>query len=123
MELSEEFKNQMAKPGNNLNPWGRTGKDGTKGFSLKSSYKRWLKTLPPEEQNKVWSGLFLKAKRGDIAAIKLFIELNDEVINSQRLLPDEVGGTTNQLIINIPAKEQIPDLNSSEPLINPEGNE
>ena len=121
MELSEEFKNQMAKPGNSLNPWGRTGKDGTKGFSLKSSYKRWLKTLSPEEQNKMWNGLFLKAKRGDISAIKLFIELNDEVINTQRILPDELAGTTNQLIINMPAKEEVPALPQTE--INKLGNE
>lgn len=66
------------KPGEARNPWGLHGKDGTKGFSLKENYRMWLSKLNEKDRAEIWKGLYLKAIKGDINAIKLLVSLNDE---------------------------------------------
>ena len=83
------------------NPWGRRGKDQNSGFSLKESYRRFLSTLDEDAQNAVWTGLYVKATTGDVAAIKLFVEMNGEVVSEQVQVQD--NGT--RIIIQMPPKD------------------
>jgi len=89
--------------GRNINPMGRKGKDGTKGLSLKGSYKKFLENMPIEEHDKVWLGLLRKCRDGDTAAIKLMIELNGEQVNDKLL---DVVESSAKIVINIPHIEE-----------------
>lgn len=85
------------------NPAGRKGKDGKGGFSLKESYRRYLSTLDENAQNAVWTGLYLKATTGDVPAIKLFVEMNGELVNEQIQVQDNGA----KIIIQMPPMEDI----------------
>lgn len=95
-----------ATKGEVRNPAGRKGKDGTGGFSLKESYRRFLSTMDQDAQNAVWSGLYLKACGGDVPAIKLFVELNGEIVNEQVQVQD--NGT--RIVIQMPPKDDGTDV-------------
>lgn len=66
-----------------LNPDGKKGKTGDKGLSLKASYKKYINSLPASDHDKIWAGLFHKCRTGDVAAIRLLVELNDEQVNEK----------------------------------------
>lgn len=66
------------KKGECRNPWGRSGKDGNGGFSLKTNYQTWLSHLSDRERDEIWKGLYAKAIAGDPSAIKLLVSLNNE---------------------------------------------
>lgn len=83
------------------NKYGRKGKDGNGGFSLKESYRKFLSTLDEDAQNAVWTGLYIKATSGDVSAIKLFVEMNGEIVNEQVQVQD--NGT--RIIIQMPPKD------------------
>lgn len=89
--------------GKNINPAGRKGKNGDKGLSLKGSYKKFLEKLAPEDHDKVWLGLLRKCRDGDVASIKLMIELNGEQVNDKLL--DAVESSA-KIVINIPHIEE-----------------
>lgn len=86
------------KPGEVRNPYGRKGKDGKGGITLKGEFRDYIKSISAEERNAVWIGLYTKAMLGDVAAIKLWVELNGEQINEQ-LVQSESGA---KIVINIP---------------------
>lgn len=83
------------------NPWGRKGKQGDGGLSLKESYRKFLNHLSEDEQNAVWMGLYTKAMLGDVQAIKLFVEMNGEQVNEQVQVQD--NGT--RIVIQMPPKD------------------
>lgn len=68
------------QPGEVRNKYGRAGKDGTGGFSLKATLKNYLNNLPKAEKDNFFSGLYRKVREGDVAAIKLIAELNGEMV-------------------------------------------
>jgi hypothetical protein len=86
------------------NSWGRNGKDGNGGMSLKSSYKEYINKLPNTEHDKIWSGLFQKCRSGDVAAIRLLVELNDEQINEKMVISGNGLG-----VVILPQKEEPKD--------------
>lgn len=61
------------------NPYGKRGKSGFGGFSLKNNLKCFLSMLTPTQRNNFFNGLYTKATEGDVQAIKLMAELNDEM--------------------------------------------
>lgn len=65
--------------GANLNPAGRKGKDGTKGFSLKNALKKQLNELSDFQKDKFFLNLLVKAIEGDEKSIRLILEMNDEI--------------------------------------------
>lgn len=84
-----------------LNPDGKKGKTGDKGLSLKASYKKYINSLPPSDHDKIWAGLFHKCRTGDVAAIRLLVELNDEQVN-EKITAEDDGA---RIIIHIPKQE------------------
>jgi len=97
----EAGKDTQIKPGEVKNPYGRKGKDGTGGVSLKNEFKSYLNRLSQSERDAVWTGLFTKAMLGDVPALKMWVELNGEQINEQKI--EATAGA--QIIINIPQAE------------------
>lgn len=83
------------------NPHGKKGKSGTGGLSLKTSYKRYINSLPASDHDKIWAGLFHKCRTGDVAAIRLLIELNDEQVN-EKITAEDDGA---RIVIHIPKQE------------------
>lgn len=67
------------KPGEVHNKYGRCGKDHKGGFSLKTAMKTFLAALDDKQRNNFFNGLYTKATGGDVQAIKLMAELNDEM--------------------------------------------
>lgn len=57
---------------------GRHNKQGTGGLSFKTLLRAYMDSLPPKELLHFYDGLYTKALSGDVAAIKLMAELNDE---------------------------------------------
>lgn len=88
------------KPGEVRNPWGRSGKDGNQGFSLKYTFKRFLQDLTPDKIELIWKALYAKSLEGDTKSIELMVKLNDEVLEAHNNL-----AANEQIIINIPAKD------------------
>lgn len=89
------------KPGEVKNPYGRKGKDGQGGVSLKHEFKAFLNRLSVDERDAVWNGLYMKAMTGDVPALKMLVELNGEVVNEQQI--EATSGA--QIVINIPPTE------------------
>lgn len=85
------------------NPNGRKGKDGNGGITLKGEFRNYIKNISEDERNAVWTGLYTKAMLGDVAAIKLWVELNGE-----RVVEDvqvDTGSNGPKIIIQMPAME------------------
>ena len=94
--------NPMKKGDPTRNPYGRKGKDGTGGFSLLGSYRKFIEAAPKESIDAIWQGLIFKAQTGDVKSIELLLRMRNESI---------IAETNNiesgpQIIINMPAKEQ-----------------
>ena len=89
------------KGGEVANIYGRRGKSGTGGLSLKNEFKKFITNISEDERNAVWTGLYTKAMLGDVAAIKLWVELNGEQVNEQVQVQD--NGT--RIIIQMPPKD------------------
>lgn len=87
------------------NPHGRKGKDGTGGITLKGEFRDFIKRVSKDERDAVWIGLMTKAMQGDTQAIKLWVELNGEVVNEQVQVQD--NGT--RIIIQMPPKDESSD--------------
>ena len=85
------------------NPYGRKGKDGTGGITLKGEFRDYIKNATKEQRDAVWVGLWNKAMSGDVAAIKLWVELNGEQVNEQKV--EATSGA--QIVINIPPAEEV----------------
>lgn len=85
------------------NPNGRKGKDGTGGVTLKGEFKRYLQGRSVEERDAVWTGLWTKAMLGDVAAIKLWVELNGEKIIED--VQVDTGDKGPKIIIQMPPME------------------
>lgn len=83
------------------NPYGRKGKDGKGGITLKGEFRNYIQNISKEERDAVWLGLYTRAMSGDVAAIKLWVELNGEQVNEQ-LVQSESGA---KIVINIPKAE------------------
>lgn len=83
------------------NPHGRKGKDGKGGITLKGEFRDYIQSATKEQRDAVWIGLWNKAMSGDVAAIKLWVELNGEQVNEQ-LVQSESGA---KIVINIPKAE------------------
>lgn len=85
------------------NPYGRKGKDGKGGLSLKNEFKRFIENMEEADRDAVWAGLWMRATTGDVSAIKLFVELNDE-----KIVSDAPPATDNgpKIIIQIPEIEK-----------------
>lgn len=62
------------------NPYGRKGADGTGGFSLLTSYRKYIENAPPEAISAIWQGLIFKAQAGDTKAIELLLRMRNESI-------------------------------------------
>lgn len=92
-----------AKPGDIKNPNGRKGKDGTKGLSLKNEFKQYINRISADERDAVWTGLYTKAMMGDVAAIKLWVELNGERVVDDIATETDTGIRVN---ITLPAKKE-----------------
>jgi len=106
---SENLK--PAKPGDVRNPWGRAGKNGMGGLSLKTNFRNWLNRIPEAQRQAIWDGLYRKACSGDAAAIKLMVSLNDECPDFQ---PDTTTDTSNQVTIVMPPKETVTIVKSKD---------
>lgn len=89
------------KPGEVKNPYGRKGKNGTGGVSLRTEFKAYLNRLSVDERDAVWAGLYNKAMLGDVPALKMLVELNGEQVNEQKI--EAASGA--QIVINIPQAE------------------
>lgn len=100
---AEGSKATRIKPGQVLNAAGRKGKDGTGGVSLKQEFKNFLNRLSPDERDAIWIGLMTKAMTGDVPATKLWVELNGEQVNEQKV--EATSGA--QIVINIPPAEEV----------------
>jgi hypothetical protein len=86
-----------------LNPNGRKGADGKGGVTLKSEFRNYIKSITTEERNAVWAGLYSKAMMGDVAAIKLWVELNGErVVDDVQVY---TGSNGPKIIIQMPPME------------------
>lgn len=96
-------KDTQIKKGEIKNPYGRKGKDGTGGVSLKQEFKNFLNRLSPDERDAIWIGLMTKAMTGDVPATKLWVELNGEQVNEQKV--EATSGA--QIVINIPPAEEV----------------
>ena len=85
------------------NPHGRKGADGKGGITLKGEFRDYIKNATKEQRDAVWVGLWNKAMSGDVAAIKLWVELNGE-----RIVDDvqvDTGSNGPKIIIQMPAME------------------
>lgn len=89
------------KKGDVLNPYGRGGKDGTKGLSLKNLLKARLAKMEKDEIDSFFEGLLLKARDGDHQAMKLLLLMNDEPLESVKVEAD----TGVRIQITMPAKD------------------
>jgi hypothetical protein len=69
------------KPGEVRNPTGRSGWDGEGGFSLKTSFKNYMKNAPPGAIEGIWAGLIMQAHQGNTNAVKMLVELIGEQVN------------------------------------------
>lgn len=96
-------KGKLIQKGEIKNPYGRKGKDGTGGVSLKQEFKNFLNRLSPDERDAIWIGLMTKAMTGDVPATKLWVELNGEQVNEQKV--EATSGA--QIVINIPPAEEV----------------
>lgn len=90
------------KKGDVLNPYGRGGKDGTKGLSLKNLLKARLAKMEKDEIDSFFEGLLLKARDGDHQAMKLLLLMNDEPLESVKV--EAESGV--KISISIPPKEE-----------------
>lgn len=91
------------KEGEVKNKFGRKGKSGTGGLSLKGEFRDYIQNATKEQRDAVWVGLWNKAMSGDVAAIKLWVELNGE-----RVVDDvhvDTGSNGPKIIIQMPAME------------------
>lgn len=91
------------KKGQVLNPWGRKGKSGTGGVSLKNSYQKFLNMLSPEHRQAIWDGLYRRACSGDATAIKLMVTLNGECPEFNQSTDSQAP----QLTIVMPPKDTV----------------
>lgn len=90
-----------AKDGDIRNKYGRKGKDGLGGFSLKMHLKQMLNKMEPDERDGFIAGLLLKASTGDVAAFKLVMEMNGEGDG----ITQEDGGL--RINVTLPPKEEV----------------
>lgn len=67
----------------------------------KASYRYYVQMLPPQAKNAVWQGLLGQAQMGNVAAIKMLIELGGEQVSE--IVNPNTGAA--QIIINIPKTE------------------
>ena len=95
-----------------MNPNGRAGKDG-KGktrLTLKGMMTTFLDTLSEDQRNLFFMGLYSKAINGDVQAIKLMAQLNDEFNTTTQV---EVGDSA-KVVVMIPKIETDEDENTEE---------
>lgn len=92
---------QPIKAGEVKNKYGRKGKDGTKGLSLKNLLKARLAKMEKDEIDSFFEGLLLKARDGDHQAMKLLLLMNDEPLESVKVEAD----TGVRIQITMPAKD------------------
>lgn len=62
---------------------GRKGFDGNGGYSLKTSFKNYIRNCPPGAVDEVWRGLINQAQSGNTNAIKMLVELSGEQVNDK----------------------------------------
>ena len=86
------------------NPYGRKGKSGLGGVSLKTSFKAYIASLDKYAQNDVWEGLYRRCCSGDPAAIKLLVSLNDECPD---YIPEVQGEQAPHITIVMPPKTAV----------------
>lgn len=91
------------------NPWGRKGKNGLGGFSIKSGAKAFLSLLDEEQRTNFFIGLYNKCLDGDVPAIKLMAELNSELDSNPKV---EVGSGA-QVVVMVPPREDDPKLGNT----------
>ena len=94
------------KKGECRNPYGRRGKDGKGGFSFKETLKSYLSKLDQETKDNFYIGLFSKAAAGDVPAIKLLAELNDELTTNAQI---DVGSGA-QVVVMVPPIDKEPAI-------------
>ena len=92
---------KLYQKGGVANPYGRGGKDGTKGLSLKTNLKNRLAKLSDAERESFFDGLLAKGAEGDVNAIKLMLMMNDEPLEQIKVEAD----TGVRISIQMPAKE------------------
>lgn len=100
------------KKGQVLNPDGRKGKNGKKGFSILGAFRNQINNeMDPMDFKMILNGLCDKAKAGDTKAIELLIKINNEKIEADNNNAQFNGPT---LIIHMPKKDEPSDIDPSE---------
>lgn len=96
-----------AKKGDVTNPWGRRGKSGCEGFTVKGLLKRTLERLTDQARESLLLGLIAKARVGDVQAIRLITELNDELLGTAAVLQGAVDEGV-RISVVMPKKTELP---------------
>lgn len=89
-----------AKKGDVRNPWGSKGKNGD-ALTLKRSYREYMNALSDADKMGVWHGLLEEGKKGNVAAIKMMIELGGEQVNDRLTEMAEIAANMPSLTIQI----------------------
>jgi hypothetical protein len=95
------------KKGEVRNPYGRRGKSGCEGFTMKGLLKRTLERLTDQARESLLLGLIAKARVGDVQAIRLITELNDELLGTAAVLKDAVDEGV-RISVSVPKKTDLP---------------
>lgn len=99
---TKEFLDNSVKKGEVRNPWGSYGKDGLPPFNLKKQLQRSLNMMDQKQRDSFFLGLLMKAREGDVNAIKLCALLNNEKLEDAKV---QVEGEGIKININVPARE------------------
>lgn len=89
-----------AQKGEVRNPWGTKGKNGD-SLRLKQSYRDFMTNISDKDKIAVWQGLLDEGKKGNVAAIKMLIELGGEQVNDRLTEMAELAANVPSLTIQI----------------------
>lgn len=102
---TKEFLDNSVKKGEVRNPWGSYGKDGLPPFNLKKQLQKSLNMMNQKERDAFFYGLIMKAKEGDVNAIKLCALLNNEKLEDNKMSVESSDNGI-KISINVPSKEE-----------------
>lgn len=111
-EISDEVRaKRMAnlKPvqkGQVLNPNGRKGKNGDKGFSFVETWRQTLQRMDPVDRDNILLGLLRRVIEGDLNAIRLAVDLNLEQVGLGAMVNQAIEDGGVRISVAMPPKEQ-----------------
>ena len=95
-----------------LNPSGRKGKLGDKGFSFVDTWRMTLQRMDPVDRDNLLIGLLRKVIEGDLNAIRLAVDLNLEQVGLGAMVNQAIEDGGVRISVAMPAKE--PDVAPAE---------